>query len=101
VGPDGAFFAGLEPTEVGLEACGASYHWARQLTELGHRPRLLPPQYVKPYVKRGKSDSLDAEAICEAMSRPSMSFVPVKSEDQDPAFRALRRRLIADASPAE
>jgi transposase len=76
------FFAKLPPTEIGLEACGASHHWARRLTELGHEVKLLPPQYVKPYVKRGKSDSLDAEAICEAMSRPGMSFVPVKSQEQ-------------------
>jgi transposase len=76
------FFAALEPTVIGLEACGASHHWARRLAALGHEVRLLPPQYVKPYVKRGKSDSLDAEAICEAMSRPTMRFVPVKSADQ-------------------
>jgi transposase len=86
------FFADLEPTVVGLEACGASHHWARRLTALGHEVRLLPPQYVKPYVKRGKSDSLDAEAICEAMSRPSMSFVPVKSRDQQAAAMLLTVR---------
>ena len=57
------FFAGLAPTTIGLEACGASHHWARRLTALGHQVRLLPPHYVKPYVRRGKSDSLDAEAI--------------------------------------
>lgn len=78
------FFAALAPAVIGLEACGASHYWARQLSDLGHEVRLLPPQYVKAYVKRGKSDRIDAEAICGAMSRPSMSFVPVKSEGQRP-----------------
>jgi transposase len=77
------FFAGLAPTRIGLEACGASHYWARSLRELGHEVLLLPAQYVKAYVKRGKNDAIDAEAICEAMSRPGMRFVPVKSaEDQ-------------------
>ncbi|MEP6567311.1 MAG: IS110 family transposase [Mesorhizobium sp.] len=75
------FFAGLAPLKVGLEACGAAHCWARELRALGHDVVLLPPQYVKPYVKRGKSDAADAEAICEAMSRPSMRFVPIKSAD--------------------
>jgi transposase len=86
------FLAALAPTLIGLEACGASHHWARRLSALGHQVRLLPPQYVKPYVKRGKSDSLDAEAICEAMSRPSMRFVPVKSEDQQAGAMLLTVR---------
>ena len=86
------FFAKLPPVEIGLEACGASHHWARRLTELGHEVKLLPPQYVKPYVKRGKSDSLDAEAICEAMSRPGMSFVPVKSQEQQAGAMLLTVR---------
>ena len=77
-----AFFAALLPTKVGMEACGAAHYWARELRALGHDVVLLPPQYVKPYVKRSKSDAADAEAICEAMSRPSMRFVPVKSADQ-------------------
>lgn len=77
-----AFFAGLAPLRVGLEACGAAHCWARELQALGHEVVLLPPQYVKPYVKRSKSDAADAEAICEAMSRPSMRFVPVKSAEQ-------------------
>ena len=72
-------FAGLAPTRVGLEACGAAHHWARALRGLGHEVVLLPPQYVKPYVKRGKNDAADAAAICEAMSRPGMRFVPPKS----------------------
>ena len=86
------FLAALAPTLIGLEACGASHHWARRLSALGHQVRLLPPQYVKPYVKRGKSDSLDAEAICEAMSRPSMRFVPVKSEEQQAGAMLLTVR---------
>jgi transposase len=73
------FFAALAPTVIGLEACGAAHHWARMLQGLGHEVRLLPPQYVKPYVKRGKNDMADAEAICEAMSRPSMRFVPMRT----------------------
>src|SRR5262245_22107549 len=73
------FFAKLPPTRIGLEACGAAHHWARRLAGLGHEVVLMPPQYVKPYCKRGKSDAIDAAAICEAMSRPSMRFVPVKS----------------------
>jgi transposase len=76
------FFAKQAPVLVGLEACGASHHWARRLREWGHEVRLLPPHYVKAYVKRGKCDSADAEAICEAMSRPSMRFVAVKSQAQ-------------------
>lgn len=86
------FFAALPPTVIGLEACGASHHWARRLMALGHEVRLLPPQYVKPYVRRGKSDSLDAEAICEAMSRPSMRFVPVKNEAQQAGAMLLTVR---------
>jgi transposase len=80
------FFAGLPPLRVGLEACGAAHHWARLLQRLGHEVRLLPPQYVKPFVKRGKNDARDAEAICEAMARPMMRFVPVKSEAQQAAL---------------
>jgi len=73
------FFGKLKPTKIGLEACGAAHHWARELEALAHEVVLLPPQYVKPYVKRGKNDAADAEAICEAMSRPTMRFVPVKT----------------------
>jgi transposase len=80
------FFAGLPPVLVGIEACGASHYWARLLGDLGHEVRLLPPQYVKPYVKRGKNDAADAEAICEAMSRSSMRFVPVKSAENQAAL---------------
>jgi transposase len=80
------FFARLEPTKVGLEACGAAHHWARELAALGHSVVLLPPQYVKAYVKRNKNDAADAEAICEAMSRPTMRFVPVKTAEQQAAL---------------
>jgi transposase len=86
------FFAKLEPTKIGLEACGAAHHWARELTALGHQALLLPPQYVKPYVKRNKNDAADAEAICEAMSRPTMRFVAVKSAEQQAALMLAGRR---------
>jgi len=84
-----AFFATLEATRIGLEACGGAHYWARELRALGHEVVLVPPQYVKPYVKRGKNDAADAEAICEAMSRPSMRFVPVKSDEQQAAQMLL------------
>lgn len=80
------FFGSLEPTRVGLEACGAAHFWGRELAALGHEVVLLPPQYVKPYVKRNKNDAADAEAICEAMSRPTMRFVPVKTAEQQAAL---------------
>lgn len=73
------FFAGLSPCVIGLEACGGSHHWARVLRDLGHTVQLLPPQRVKPYVPRGKNDAADAAGLCEAMSRPGMPFVPVKT----------------------
>jgi transposase len=90
------FLAKLEPTEIAIEACGASHHWARLLQSLGHRVKLIPPQLVKPYVKRGKNDAADAEALCEAMSRPTMRFVPVKTAEQQAALMLLgvRDRLI-------
>lgn len=90
------FFAGLEPTVVGLEACGGSHYWARELERLGHEVRMMAPQFVKPYVKRGKNDAADAEAICEAMSRPTMRFVPVKSEENQAALMlaTVRERLV-------
>ncbi len=72
------FFEGLDPCLVGMEACATAHHWARELTQLGHTVKLIPPAYVKPYVKRGKTDAADAEAICEAVARPSMRFVPMK-----------------------
>jgi transposase len=88
------FFAKLQPCLVGMEACGTSHHWARELTKLGHEVRLMPPAYVKPYVKRGKTDANDAEAICEAVTRPTMRFVPVKSPDQQAALALHRTRSL-------
>jgi transposase len=90
------FFGKLEATRIGIEACGAAHYWARELGTLGHEVVLLPPQYVKPYVKRGKNDAADSEAICEAMSRPSMRFVPVKTADQQAALMlaGMRERLV-------
>ena len=86
------FFARLSPCLVGMEACGTSHHWARELIKLGHEVRLMPPAYVKPYVKRGKTDANDAEAICEAVTRPTMRFVPVKSPEQQAALALHRTR---------
>lgn len=91
-----AFFGRLSPTKISIEACGASHHWARLLQTFGHSVKLIPPQLVKPYVKRGKNDAADAEALCEAMSRPTMRFVPVKSAEQQAALMLIgvRNRLI-------
>jgi transposase len=86
------FFAKLPPTRIGLEACGAAHHWARVLRGLGHEVVLMPPQYIKAYVKRGKNDAIDAEAMCEAMSRPTMRFVPVKTAEQQAALMMLKVR---------
>lgn len=86
------FFAKQPPCLVGMEACGTSHHWARELMKLGHEVRLMPPAYVKPYVKRGKTDAADAEAICEAVPRPTMRFVPVKSAEQQAALALHRTR---------
>lgn len=90
------FFGKLPPTVVAIEACGGSHHWARELQSLGHEVKMLPPQYVKPYVKRGKNDAADAEALCEAMSRPTMRCVPVKNAEQQAALMlvGMRDRLV-------
>jgi transposase len=90
------FLAKLAPTRIGIEACGGSHHWGRTFAALGHEVRLLPTQRVKPYVARNKNDQADAEAICEAMSRPRMRFVPVKSAAQQAAqmLIGLRDRLV-------
>jgi transposase len=90
------FFERLAPTVIAIEACGASHHWARLLQSFGHEVKLIAPQLVKPYVKRGKNDAADAEALCEAMSRPTMRFVPVKTAEQQAALMmvGLRDRLI-------
>jgi transposase len=89
-----SFFAGLSPCLVGIEACATAHHWARELMHLGHSVRLMPPSYVKPYVRRGKNDATDAEAICEAVQRPSMRFVPVKSADQQSVLMLHRVRAL-------
>jgi transposase len=85
------FFAKLPSSLVGMEACGTSHYWARELIKLGHEVRLMPPAYVKPYVKRGKTDAA-AEAVCEAVTRPTMRFVPVKSPEQQAALSIHRTR---------
>jgi transposase len=92
----GPFFAALPPTEIGIEACGGAHHWGRELAALGHVVKLLPPQRVKPYVARNKNDAADAEAICEAMSRPRMRFVAVKSAEQQAVqmLMGMRQQLI-------
>ena len=91
-----AFFEKLAPMVVAIEACGGSHHWARLLSSFGHQVKLIAPQLVKPYVKRGKNDAADAEALCEAMSRPTMRFVPVKTAEQQAAVMlvGVRDRLI-------
>jgi transposase len=91
------FFAKLPPTKVGMEACGAAHYWARELIKLGHDVKLLAPQHVKPYVKRNKNDGRDAEGLCEAMSRPTMRFVPVKTAEQQAALMltGVREQMVA------
>ena len=91
-----AFFKALPPTVVALEACGASHHWARVLGEMGHTAKLIAPQLAKPYVKRGKNDAADAEALCEAAGRPTMRYVPAKTTSQQAALMlaASRERLV-------
>jgi transposase len=86
------FFATQPSCTIALEACGGAHHWARQLAQLGHEVRLIPPAYVKPFVRRQKNDAIDAEAICEAAQRPSMRFVAVKSQEQQAAGLVFRTR---------
>ena len=88
------FFKGLPPSLVGIEACGTAHHWGRELTALGHDVRLMPAGYVKPYVKRGKNDAVDAEAICEAVTRPTMRFVEIKSAEQQSGLMLHRTREL-------
>jgi len=86
------FFANLEPCLIGMEACGSSHYWARKLSEFGHTVKLMSPQFVKPYVKTNKHDMADAEAICEAVSRPNMRFVPIKNVEQQAILSVHRAR---------
>ena len=86
------FFAAMSPCLVGVEACSTARHWAREITALGHQVRLMPASYVKPYVKRGKTDAAEAEAICEAVTRPTMRSVPIKSAEQQSALMLHRTR---------
>lgn len=88
------YFSKLDPCLVGMEACGTSHYWARELMKLGHEVKLMPPIYVKPYVKRGKTDAGDAEAICEAVTRPTMRFVAIKSADQQSVLMLHRTREL-------
>ena len=88
------YFRALPPCLIGIEACATAHHWARELSALGHAVRLMPPAYVKPYVKRNKTDAADAEAIAEAVTRPTMRFVPVKSAEQQAALMLHRVREL-------
>jgi len=87
-------FESIKPCLIGMEACATAHHWARQLTALGHQVKLMPPAYVKAYVKRNKNDAADAEAICEAVRRPTMRFVPVKSADAQSILMLHRARHL-------
>jgi transposase len=89
-----AYFKAVEPCLVGMEACATAHHWARELAALGHTVKLMPPAYVKAYVKRNKNDAADAEAICEAVTRPSMRFVPVKDAEQQSVLMLHRARNL-------
>jgi len=89
-----AFFAKQPACLVGMEACAAAHHWGRELQKLGHRVKLMPPRYVKPYVKRQKNDAADAEVICEAVTRPNMRFVEIKTCEQQGVLVLHRVRLM-------
>jgi transposase len=93
------FFAKLPPCTVVMEACSSAHHWAREIGALGHEVRLIPPAYARPFAKRGKSDAIDAEAVCDAGSRPSMRFVPVKSLAAQ-ALATLHRTRYAGQRPS-
>lgn len=87
-----SFFAKLQPCLIGMEACGSAHYWARKLEGFGHTVKLMAPQFVKPYVKTNKNDAADAEVICEAVSRPSMRFVPVETVEQQAILSVHRAR---------
>ena len=87
-----SFFVQLPPCLIGMEACSGAHYWARKLSEQGHEVKLMAPQFVKPYVKANKTDAADAEAICEAVTRPTMRFVPIKSVDQHTVLSLHRAR---------
>ena len=91
-----AFVVQLPPCDIAMEACASAHHWARQFTAMGHRVRLISPQFVKPFVKGNKNDGNDAEAICEAMQRPNMRFVPIKTVEQQDiqSLHRIRTRLV-------
>ena len=93
-----SFFQKLPPCLVGIEACASSHHWSRELQALGHTVRLMPPAYVKPYVKRQKNDATDAEAICEAVTRANMRFVPTKTPEQQSCLMLPSVHPPADCS---
>ena len=88
------FFSRLQPCLIGMEACATSHYWAREIGKLGHEVRMMPPRYVKPYVKRNKNDAADAEAICEAVTRPTMRFVPIKTPQQQSILMVHRTRQL-------
>lgn len=90
------FFRSLPACLVGMEACASAHHWAREIAALGHAVRMMPPAYVKPYVKRNKTDVADAEAICEAVTRPTMRFVPVKTAEQQASQHDFANARAAD-----
>lgn len=89
-----AFFAKAAPCLIGMEACGSAHYWGRELRAMGHDVRLIPPIYVKPYVKRGKNDAVDAAAVCEAVSRPDMRFVPIKSAENQASLMLHKTREL-------
>jgi transposase len=93
------FFAGLSPCLIGIEACASAHYWGRELTSLGHEVRLMPPAYVKAYVKRGKTDAADAEAIAEAVTRPTMRFVAVKTKAQQAVLMLHKTRDLLVRQP--
>lgn len=88
------FFAKLGPCLIGMEACATAHYWAREIAKLGHEVKLMPARYVKPYVKRNKNDAADAEAICEAVTRPTMRFVPIKTPEQQSVLMLHRTRTL-------